>query len=289
MSFEDRDVEITFILNKDTFDNGDNQLVVSGLRCQITIENAGGYTGSMATLEVWGMSESDMNHINTFGQIWQKITNREVIVRAGNASKNTMSQVFAGTIADANIEYMDAPNVSLYVIAQTGYGNQLMPAAPNSAPGSTDVAQRISTLAQSIGFKVVNHGVTSYLTDHYSYGSAIEQIRDIARAAQIDIAIANNQVDIWPTQNGDTNEEAIILSPETGLVGYPSCTNNGVRGKAEFNPDITRLRQLNITGSVKQGSGTFFVQNVTHQLSCQLPNGPWFTEFVAAVPRVASV
>lgn len=289
MSFEDRNVEITFILNDSTFDNGDNQLVVHGLRSQATIQNAGGYSGCMAILEVWGMSESDMNHINTFGQMFGKLDNRTVIVRAGNVSKKAMSQVFAGTVVDANIEYMDAPNVSLYVVAQTGYGNQLMPAAPNSAPGSADVAQRIDTLAKSIGFGFNNHGVTAYLTDHYSYGSAIEQIRDLARAAQIDLSIANNQVDIWPTQNGDTNEEAIILSPASGLVGYPACTNYGVRGKAEFNPDITRLRQLNITGSVRQGSGTFFIQNVTHQISCQIPNGPWFTEFEAAVQRIASV
>lgn len=283
MSFIDRAITVNFQLSHDDFGNGNNSLTVSGLRVEAVIDNAGGTTGSTLYAKIYGMKEADMLKCCTYAQFYNDLKKIVVTVIAGDSVAG-MSQVFQGTIHDCRIDYDNAPEVPLIVQCNAGYYEQVAPAAPNSHAGACDVATMIQSLAQSIGFKFKNSGVQQSLQNHYTYGSVIEQIRDIARATQIDLDISNGKISIWPQGQGDDSEE-ILISPSNGLRGYPNFISYGYQIISEFNADIVHGRKCKLSSSIPRANGLFYVLSMQHIISSQTPEGPWFTTAVLSVNK----
>jgi len=275
MSFESRDITINFTLSKSDFGDGNNSLTVSGLRVEAQIDNAGGINGSTLYAKIYGMKEADMLKCCTYAQTYQIQKNIMVTLLAGDVVSG-MSQIFQGTITDGMIDYNEMPHVPLVIQCRSGFLEQILPSAPNSSVDPTDVAAVIASLAKAIGFAFTNAGVTKYLGNHYSYGSPVQQIKDIARAAGIGLDISNNQVAIWAA--GTPRDTSVVsVSPSSGLIGYPTYYPWGVMINTSFTPDMVRGRKCSLISAVEKANGDFFIQAVTHLLSSQLPGGPWMT------------
>lgn len=276
MSFIERDITVNFQLSNDDFGNGNNSLTVSGLRVEAIINNAGGVFGSTLYAKIYGMKETDMLKCCTYAQSFNDLKKIIVTVTAGDKQAG-MSQVFQGTIHDSRIDYDNAPEVPLVIQCRAGFYEQIPAAAPNSHPGACDVAEMIESLAKSIGFKFKNIGVSQSLENHYTCGSAVEQIRDIARAAAIDLDISNGMVTIWDRHQND-DSQMVIVSPDNGLRGYPTFLSYGYQITTEFNADITRFRKCRLTTAIPRANGDFFILSCQHIISSQVPvDGPWFT------------
>jgi hypothetical protein len=88
--------------------------------------------------------------------------------------------------------------------------------------------------------------------------------------------IENRTVTIWP--NGKTSGGPVIeLSPDTGLVGYPTMDYVGVNVTCLFNPNIMLGSEIKLTTSISALNGQWFVLSMRHVLEAQLPGGQWFT------------
>lgn len=275
MSYQKRKITVNFTLSEDDFGDGNDSLTISGLRVEAQIDNAGGVSGSTLYAKIYGMKESDMNKCCTYAQVYGVIKNIAVTMTAGDEASG-MSQVFQGTIFNGLIDYNEAPNVPLVIQAKSGFVEQILPAASNSSPGSTNVASMIEAIAKSIDFGFTNNGVNTSLSNHYSWGSPVEQIRDIARAAGIDLSIENRIVSIWPT-GGVKDNQMVHLSPSEGLVGYPTYLGYGYSITAIFTPDIVRGRRLRLLSASPRANGDLYIQAVSHLISSEIPGGPWFT------------
>jgi hypothetical protein len=281
MSFVKRAITVNFQLSNDDFGNGNNSLTVSGLRVEAMISEAGGTAGSTLYAKIYGMRESDMLKCCTYAQFYNDLKKIVVTVIAGDSVAG-MSQVFQGTIHDCRIDYDNAPDVALVIQCRAGYYEQVSSAAPNSHAGSCDVATMIQSLAKSIGFQFKNSGVNQSLQNHYTYGSVIEQIQDIARAAQIDLSISNGKITIWPVGAGNDSEE-IVISPANGLRGYPTFISYGYQITSEFNADIVHGRKCQLTTSIQRANGKFYILSVQHMISSEMPEGPWFSMAILGV------
>ncbi|WP_019210808.1 baseplate hub protein [Yersinia massiliensis] len=275
MSYQKRKITVNFTLSDDDFGDGNDSLTVSGLRVEAQIDNAGGVSGSTLYAKIYGMKESDMNKCCTYAQVYGVIKNIAITMTAGDEASG-MSQVFQGTIFNGMIDYNETPNVPLVIQAKSGFVEQILPAASNSSPGSTNVASMIEAIAKSIDFGFTNNGVNTSLSNHYSWGSPVEQIRDIARAAGIDLAIENRIVSIWPT-GGVKDNQMVHLSPSEGLIGYPNYLGYGYAVTAIFTPDIVRGRRLRLLSASPRANGDLYIQAVSHLISSEMPGGPWFT------------
>ncbi|MGP2516366.1 baseplate hub protein [Yersinia sp. 2545 StPb PI] len=275
MSYQKRKITVNFTLSEDDFGDGNDSLTISGLRVEAQIDNAGGVSGSTLYAKIYGMKESDMNKCCTYAQVYGVIKNIAVTMTAGDEASG-MSQVFQGTIFNGLIDYNEAPNVPLVIQAKSGFVEQILPAASNSSQGSTNVASMIESIAKSIDFGFTNNGVNTSLSNHYSWGSPVEQIRDIARAAGIDLSIENRIVSIWPT-GGVKDNQMVHLSPSEGLVGYPTYLGYGYSITAIFTPDIVRGRRLRLLSASPRANGDLYIQAVSHLISSEIPGGPWFT------------
>jgi hypothetical protein len=273
MTFEVRQINLQF-----TSANGDT-LNLEGLRCSATIINPGGQSAfGQLQLKVYGMTLDQMNQYSSTGSNMVAVQNQSVTVTAGNQS-SILRQVFSGTIISSFIDLNSLPDVSFTCAAVAGYYNKAAPAAANTYPGAQNAEDILASLTKQLGsnwtFNNIN-GAHAVLQNQYLSGSIIDQMQSVARAASFPLVIENNSVTIFPN-NGTRDNVVIDISPENGLVGYPSYWEAGFTVKSEFNPVITNGRIVNLTSSLPKANGKFPVQNVTHEISTLTPDGPWFS------------
>ncbi len=280
MTFVTRHLDIQFALAADnpggaTFASGGNLLTLNGLRVEAQLDTRLGDSPNVLTCRIYGMRQEDMNRLDTIGQAIMQ-SKRNVVRLFSRSGAGAQILVFEGTIANAGVDYTRMPEVCIQVDAFAAFTEAGRAIAVNSYKGPTDVASIVEALAKSIGFSFKNNGVTTKLSNPYLSGSAIKQIRDVCKAAEIFYDISNGSVEIWAVGQSRDNV-TFVLSPETGLVGYPEFDAVGIKIKCEYNPDIILGRKIQIKSSVPQANGVFTVRIARHELASESPSGPWFT------------
>lgn len=274
MSFIQRAINVQFRLANGTVNGQSDTLDLTNYRVEAVIDNPGGPVAGFSTLNlrVFGMGLSDMN---AFAYTVKSLRGDGVTVSAGNVGGNIRT-VFDGTLMSGFIDTSAMPEVSFNVTGFAGGLAKVKPAAPNSYPGSVDVATAIGGLAQQAGFAFVNNGVTAKLRDQYVYGTLIDQITRLAEAAGIQMAVEVGLIAIWP--NGAARDAQIVqVSPASGMVGYPVFDDFGITVKTEFDPSHAFGRRAAVTSSIPKASGTWNCYGVRHEISTFATNGPWFT------------
>jgi hypothetical protein len=122
---------------------GQNQVDISGLRMSARINRGGGAAPATLSLDIWGMTLSDMNALSTLGLVATTYRKNSVLVRAGDA--NSMSTVFTGTIYVAYADLSDQPDVRFHVEAAAILIAQVAPAKTSSWVGAVDVCPAVSS------------------------------------------------------------------------------------------------------------------------------------------------
>lgn len=278
-------VEVTFALSQNrTFagSGGKDTVTLSGYRASAKIANSGAPSGSSLHLEVYGMTLSLMNQLSTLGMVVRLVPRDTVVVAAGDARKG-MTTVFVGTIINAWADFQSAPNVPFYVEAQSGLGESVTVIPVSSYRGGTDVAQIMGTLARQmtgpdgkVGATLVNNGVTAQVANPYYDGSIMDQVKKVAAESGIGFDYSNGVLYIWPS--GGTKGGAVpVVSPETGMVGYPSFVSQGIQVRTRFNPSIVFMGTIKVESSLDPANKVWGVFSLDHDLESMVPNGQWFT------------
>lgn len=314
MTLKRRIISVEFNLgeNNGSFDAaGNTKLAVRNLRTLATIDSTqGGSTSFLSNMElqIWGMKNADMNAMSTLGLqagaynvVNGKNSQTQVIVQAGD--DNGMTTVFSGAIYSAKVEYNAQPDVGLTIVAHATLGLLTASLAPSSFSGAANVADMLQAVCSQCGMTLVNNGVVAQLANHCIGGSALNQIADICLASGTNWGISpdGTTLMIWPIGAYADKSQPITLAPGQGLIGYPEYSQQGIDVQSEFNPNISWGRRVTVHSSipkpnkgsapaaiVKQqaggadavpvgASGTFYVYGVTHNISCFMPEGPWFT------------
>lgn len=269
MTFSARSLSVSFII---VSENYTDTLTLDGHRVEALLKNVGGGMdyGQM-TMRIFGMSQSDMNVISTDGMRGVAIRNDVVILKTGDGK-----QAFRGNIISAYIDYSAMPDISMVISAIAGGVYIAKPAAVNSYKGTIPVAQVIQGLAQQMSMAFVNNGVTTQITNPVLDGTLMNQLNEIVSHAGINCTVSNETITIWP--NGSTVDTTVTdLSPQTGMLGYPTPTQTGWAVKSLYDPEFAIGRKCKVTSSVNKANGTWFVQSVTHELSTLVPDAPWFS------------
>lgn len=269
------------------FDNGADTLNIQGIRSMVSCQSVTGgdvaFAGQ-ALIQLWGMKPADMAQLSTLGFDQKKFGINTITVFAYDEDNPSgQVEVFSGGIFNAHINYNAMPDVSLELECWSTINQQVQSIAGTSVQGVGDVAAMLKGICAASNPPVtfVNHGVVAKLANPAYAGSQYQQIESICCDAGIPHTFHGNTLTIWP--NG-TNADGVIITtgPGLGMVGYPEYNLRGLDVTMEFNPEVQLWRQLTIL----QGSndlpvpgvpGTFWINVVTHELSCEMPGGPWFT------------
>lgn len=268
-------LKFVITLGTGKFGSSENdQITLEGYRAIADIDKAGGMMMGTLRARIYGVSQEDMNSITTLQWKPQSIIPNTVEVYAIDGDKETL--VFAGNIVNAWGDYQSMPDVYLRMQAQSAFINQLKPIAPRSFQGSIDVASVMSQIAKDLGYNFENNGVSVTLTDVYLPNTGLEQAKDLAHAANIDLYLDDKTLAITPA-NSPRGELIPEISAESGMIGYPTFDGIGVNFQTIFNPSVTFGGRIKLTTDIKQAAGEWIVTSIGHRLESEKPGGSWLS------------
>jgi hypothetical protein len=212
-----------------------------------------------------------------------------VQVRAGDDISG-MTTVFDGLLVEA-YPNLDGPadNRHFYIYATPSVAPQLKPVTPSSYPGSVPAADILKTLAQQVGYTLKNDsGVSAVLSSPYLHGTIWQQIQMVVKAADCFAYLdsVSKTLIIWP-KNAAAPNATVIVSPATGMIGYPKFQARQIIVRTQFNPTfaigpgttILVRSQLKAADNAK-----LTLTMVAHDLESQSPGGPWETTLIGSPP-----
>lgn len=286
MTFMQRKLKVQFTLQSGTFAGGGNSLTLTDLRMDVTVANAGMPAGATLQMAVFGMTLSQMNQLSTVGANYMKQLENTVTVWA-SIDGGGWAQIFYGVMTFVMFDGSSQPDITMHVSATSRAGGDVKPTPPTSVKGVGDVATMMEKLAKTAGLAFSNNKVNVKLSNPYLAGSIGAQIRTLARHAGVEAIIENGKLTITPPGEAPSSGD-IVVSPETGMVGYPSFNQNQIIVKTIFNPNIKFPSKITVKSQLKVACGTWNVGTVLHHLESLTPRGEWFTTVNCNVPAATS-
>jgi len=273
MSFSQKLIHIQIELANGQFEGGGNKMTLSGLRTSCQIINVGGGSGT-ANIAIFGLPLDTMNQLSTLGyQILQMYKNT-ISVFAGDENTG-MGLVWTGEIVDAFVDAQDMPNVAFRVTSYPSPYGANKPVDPISIKGSADVSGIMSGLAKQMGFGFENAGVTTKLANPYYGGTSWTQALQIARDCNFTIIFDRGTMVIVPpgkSRQGDP----VLVSPQTGMRGYPAFTQASLIVTTLYNPAIKPQGTIKVQSDLTPACGRWTVNKIVYELESMMPHGRWF-------------
>lgn len=323
LSFSRKQISITF--NIALPDGSTDSLTLeSDYRIKAIVSHAGMSVGSELELEIWGMSLNDMNRLsyvanypNAQNPRTVDQSNSTVIVRVGNYGE-PLTTLFMGLMVEGYADLNGGEPV-FRAHAMTSVLLAAVVPDPISYRGPRSVVSILSDICTAAGFQLIDHGGWgrhSTLHNHYAEGTTLDQISGTIEACggtfnlvpayvpQVSGQIPmRGTVEVWgPTYGGvaknKTEQTVPIISPKTGLVGYPTYNRAGISFACFLRPDIAYYQPINLEksdtpagwiagsgGLNRQGqriatgpwNGLWLPVSITHEVTAEIPGGNWHT------------
>lgn len=285
MSFSQKKIEIHIVLANGTFSNGSNTKIIRNLPCRVQVQCAGLPMKDQASVLIYGLKKEDLDALTWL--VWNPLSvNRNQIgIYAGDENDINPPLVFAGEIQSSVPEYNTAPDISLNITAITGYYSGMLAMSPYSFKGSIPIASILEELAGKIGYSFVNNGNLQEVKNPYLKGTPIQQIIELQRNTGANIQIKGEQI-ILNSNSGNNSLFKTVISPQNGMVEYPTPTPQGFRVQTLFLPTVNVADIIQIENSVvSKANGNWSVIGITHNLGCMMDNAPWFTELDVGIAQ----
>lgn len=285
-SFIRRKLDIVFTLARGQFgESGTDTVTLSGLRCSAAIVKQGGDTQGELDLLIFGMTPSLMQQLSQLAQTPDGSRGDQVTVLAGDDAAG-MAIAYRGAIRDAWVDYDDAPQIAFHVVGMAALPEALKPVPPSSYRGTADVVTIMSNIATLMGRQFENGGVSGItLNNPYFPGTAYEQFERCRAAARIEGTLDDGTLAIWP-RGGSRGGAVPLISPATGMVGYPKRTQIGVNLTSLYNPSVVIGGDVQVNTSNVPCRGTWHILTVAHTLEAEVPGGQWFTSLTCSTPGI---
>jgi baseplate hub protein gp41 len=265
---------------------------ISGVRSQVRIRNATAPAGSYADVSIWGLDQGLMNELASLGVLYDSVSKNQILISAGASSDDDASAfnanetplqgfpvIFGGTIWFAYGDYSRMPDVPFRITAQLGLFNAVQSVTPGSWNGATSIVSVMQSFANQLGVPLENNGVSGSITNPYFPGTILQQLYAAAEHANITAMLVDGgtKLAIWPIPGSRTSQTNIpLISPDTGMIGYPSFANNGwLAVKMLYNPDVIFGGNIQVESSIPQANKTWTVQQLDLALDSLMPDGEW--------------
>lgn len=287
----EKDLKFRITLAQTTFANGANQVTFNGFRSTVDVTMAGWHTNGSSVIRIWGLGQDLMNAVTTL--TWAPLSvNNKNLIEVWTIDGGVETLVFKSDIVNAWGDYASMPDVCLYVETSTCYNLQVQPAEPTSFGDVVTVGDVVNQLATKMGLiPEVTDAAAKILIDRpYLQGSLVDQLRQFISAVDLRYELTQDIISVHTKDEKRFGQVfSPVVSPSTGLIGYPLFNNNGVVFKCLFNPALMNGDEITVESSIARASGTFSITAMDFHLSSKMPNGPWFMEVICTnvglVPR----
>ena len=286
LTFTDKQLRFTFTLATNAkFQGNNNTLQIAGLRATADITFPGPPSFPTANVRIYGMKLSDMQALT--GLTFQVLTYQRNSILIEANSGGGWTTVFAGQLVTVVPDFSQLPDVALQISAQTLGFDLLNPATPTAFPVAASIEQVIKTIVAKMGQDLDNGGVDgSFSGPVYFSGTPADQLRVAAQKAGIVYYTDKPGVVEIGKPGAPRNVPKWVLTPTSGLVGYPTLNSVNLIGvTAVFNPALRFGAPLQIKDSQQlSANGEWVIYDLTHSLSSLMPDGAWFSQMTAQPP-----
>lgn len=289
-SFTQKMLEARITLAEGGFDPGTGQsantkVVRLGMDAEIT--KPGGKEKPKCTLRIYNLPLDDMQVLTTLAFDPLAVKKNRLVLMAGDA--DGMTQAFAGDITSAVPRFAADASSVFEVEAVTGYVASVTPVAPLTAEGAQNVSTLLRGLAGQMGFTYIDRGVSVTVRNVALVGGPMEQARQLADAARIDLILDDGEMIAAPRgelRRDDAEGSTPVLRDRTGLIGFPGFDAKGIVGKCLYEPRLVLGGPVRIESMVPKASGLWRVSSVSHRLQANHGNArAWETSFKATYPN----
>jgi hypothetical protein len=254
-----------------------NVLVLNDLRIHAQVQ-AVARLAAQASLRIYGMQQADMDALSVIWANPPVVLDHYVTVDVVNPD-GTPSQVFGGTIIEAQPDYAGAPDVAFQILASTGYFQKINAAPATSYRETVDIDLVARDLADKMGLIFENGGAEAILSGPiYLHGTYFEQLVQVCRMARCDFYVLGKTLLITAPGKPRDATPAVVLNKDSGLIGYPSYERGVLVVRAIYDPAFLCGTALDIESIVPAATGRWFPNALVHTLEAITPNGEWNTE-----------
>lgn len=281
-SFTKKKLRVRFVLGQKEphfDDSGNNTVTVDDLRITASIQSYGAMP--TAKLMIYGLSESVMNKLSKIRWNTDDVKLNFVRLEASQDDGESYVIVYEGVIQYAYPNYGSAPDVMLTIDSTSGLDHKIRPVEPLSINGDVDVANAIEQICRKMSLRLENNGVSAKVSSPYLPQTALDQVMKLCEAANADFFVDFNTLAIMP--KGQPRDILIpVISPSSGLIGYPTPTMTGVKFQCLFDPAIRFKGLVDIKDSViEPANGRWLMMGITHYLESEVAGGRWLSEIDA--------
>lgn len=267
---------VTVFVNKE---NENIKYTFSQNAMDVAIRKSGGGDLGEANINIYGLSTDTMKQIvwTNYRQLFQSWN--QVIVQAGDADTpdSELPEIYYGDIMEASADLNGARPV-LHINARAGAYLSLKAESPLAINGSATVASIVKKIAEQNGYTFENNGVTQSIRDCVLNGSPLAKMQDAASHVKAYVYIDNGIVFLSPLSQERKNT-AILINKDTGLIGYPRVSNNGITFTTNFNPQIQLQSKVSVESVVPSTDGVWLITSIAHTIKASNPNGQiWRTD-----------
>lgn len=289
----------------------DNSRLLTSYKSEVSIRVYGGMTLAQATINIYNMPMDLARKISTIGMYSQQgLTSLVKIEIYASLDQETadkepvFTKIFSGGIVVSYADLNAQPDPYVRIEAQVLGGETILPLESISFNGdvlATDVLNGIiknyhkkyDAVHRGI-VKVENKGVHTSLHNPNYHGSFVNQLQTLAHDANFEMTFHGDVLYIYPP-DADIQFSPYLVSAGTGMIGYPSYSGNGIIIDSLFIPTLTFGQKIKIHIPINEDTKEFaplyngiwnYMVSMTHELSCNSPNGSWKTRIEMAKQNI---
>ena len=258
-SFVKHKLQVRLTLDQGSFGGGGNSKIIENLAMRVEVEKLGPPDFGKASVTIFGMSLEEMEQLTTLAMEPFKVKRNYINIYAGD-DVTGLSEIFAGSVIDAQGDLSGAPEAQFKINAEVGFWGRV---------------------------SFTNEGVSAQIKDCVFDGTPINQARQAAAMVGADLLIDDSEMILLP-RNGNRKGDSVLLSPSSGVMGYPTISGNGIEVKTVFNPALRFAGLFVLETVVPKAAGTWRVTKLTHKLSANDPSdGSWETQVTGYYPELS--
>ena len=278
-SFSKKQIRVGLALYKD---EQKRTIVYEGVETHVSIEKPGEPDQNKATVELYNLTMDAMRDMTTLAFKPLQTKKNLIVIFAGDETEG-MSMCFAGEIDTAYADFSGAPTIKMHIEAAAGSYPSLKASPPIAVKGSQSAASLIEQFAKESGYTFKNNGVTSSVKNAVLNGSPVQKMRTVAGMVGCELIIDDNVVKIQPYDKGLDEGNAVLMSKDAGMLGYPTFTSEGIKMRCLYNPDLQLGGMVEVDTVVPGAKGTWKITKLSQSLVANSPSpGDWFSEIEAS-------
>jgi hypothetical protein len=286
-SFFKRKLKIILTLQKGSFKGGEgNAYSISDLAMSVRVDKLGPPDFGKASATIWGLPLEIMEQLSTLNMHPLFVRRNYINIYAGDDTQG-FNQIYAGTITKASGDFNSAPDVRFNIESQIGFFGAVTAQGDNVVNGTQSASTFIERQVKLAGFTFKNEDVSGTVKNAVFTGSPIEQARQCAKQIGAELVLDDDKAIL--IKNGASRKgNAVLLKADTGLLGYPTMSQNGIDLKCIFNPNLRFAGIIKLETIVPKCSGQWRIVKLSHTLDSNLPNGgKWESAITAYYPHLS--